>query len=414
MFLIILQSAAVPVITDQFFFPFRRVSCPFELTDPAAPFSAFILYDNIRSDMETDVQKRSEDLSRRLLEWYDCSGRILPWRQDPSPYHVWLSEIMLQQTRVEAVREYYIRFLNALPTIESLAAAEEDVWLKLWEGLGYYSRVRNLHRAAVQIVEQHGGAMPQTSAELQKLAGIGPYTAAAIASICFDERIPAIDGNLLRVFSRMTGYDQDIRSGAARTTALSFYENLMPPERCGDFNQALMDLGACICLPNGVPHCEDCPWKEDCRSRAEGMTLQLPVVLPKAKRTIEHKTVFLIYYHGKLVLHKRSDHGLLAGLYEYPNADGTLKASEVSPYLRTLGFTAVRFSALPESKHIFTHREWHMTAWEVLADEWEFFASGDPREHALFLVTGSELRDVYSIPSAFSTYTDRIRTDYLE
>lgn len=369
---------------------------------------------NYRLDMKTSIQEKSDRLSGILLEWYDTNRRILPWREDPSPYHVWISEIMLQQTRVEAVRGYYARFLEALPTIESLAQADEDLCTKLWQGLGYYTRIRNLHRAAVQIMEDHNGIMPQTSAELQKLPGIGPYTAAAIASICYDERIPAIDGNLLRVFSRMTGYDQDIRSGAAKSAALEFYEEVFPQKRCGDLNQALMDLGACICLPNGAPLCEKCPWKERCRANADGTCQQLPVALPKAKRTIEYKTVFLIYYQGKLVLRRRPEKGLLAGLYEYPNADGTLDASELSAYLRTLGFSSIRYRSLPEAVHIFSHKEWHMTGWEILADEWEDFASGSPREHELFLVSASELKDTYSIPSAFSKYSAEIRTNYLE
>ena len=362
---------------------------------------------------DTNLTK-TESLSGLLLEWYDENRRILPWREDPSPYHVWLSEIMLQQTRVEAVRDYYARFLEALPTIEALAKADEDLCTKLWQGLGYYSRVRNLHKAAVQIMEEYGGDMPRSSRELQKLSGIGSYTAAAIASICFDERIPAIDGNLLRVFSRMTGYEIDIKSNAAKAAALAFYDAVFPQTRCGDFNQALMDLGATVCLPNGAPHCESCPWAEHCRAKADGTWQQLPVILPKAKRTIEHKTVFLIYYQGKLALRRRPDKGLLAGLYEYPNAEGTLRPQELSEYLRTLGFSAVQTRSLGTAKHIFTHKEWHMTGWEILADEWEDFSSGKPRRHELFLASASDLQDVYSIPSAFAKYTKQIRTDYLD
>ena len=364
--------------------------------------------------MSKEKTLKTDDLSRSLLDWYDRNGRSLPWRTDPSPYHVWLSEIMLQQTRVEAVRSYYARFLEALPTIEALAKADEDLCTKLWQGLGYYSRVRNLRRAAGQIMKEYGGVMPDTSRELQKLAGIGPYTAAAIASICFGERIPAIDGNLLRVFSRMTGYDKDIRSGAAKTAAKEFYNEVFPRERCGDFNQALMDLGACVCLPNGVPLCGKCPWAAYCRAHKDGTCQQLPVIAAKAVRAIEHKTVFLIYYRGGLVLRRRPEKGLLAGLYEYPNTDGTLDSSEISSYLRTLGFSAVQARPLPEAKHIFTHKEWHMTGWEILADEWEDFASGEPKEHDLFLATASDLRDVYSIPSAFAKYTAQIRSSYLD
>jgi len=364
--------------------------------------------------MVTKSNRTTDDLSGLLLDWYDKNKRSLPWREDPAPYHVWLSEIMLQQTRVEAVRGYYARFLKALPTIEALAKADEDLCTKLWQGLGYYSRVRNLHKAAVQIMEEHGGAMPRTSRELQKLAGIGPYTAAAIASICFDERIPAIDGNLLRVFSRMTGYDEDIKSGAAKSAAAEFYDEIFPQERCGDLNQALMDLGACVCLPNGTPQCEACPWQARCHAKANGLCLELPYTAPKAARSIEHKTVFLIYYQGRLALRRRPDKGLLAGLYEYPNTNGTLTASEVSAYLHTLGFSAVQAHPLPAAKHIFSHKEWHMTGWEILADEWEEFTPGRPRKHELFLASAADLRDVYSIPSAFAKYTTQIRTDYLE
>ncbi len=364
--------------------------------------------------MQTKNYRQSKNISTVLLDWYDQNGRVLPWRTDPTPYHVWLSEVMLQQTRVESVRDYYARFLEALPTIEDLAKADEDLCTKLWQGLGYYSRVRNLHRAAEQIMVEYHGAMPETSWELQKLSGIGPYTAAAIASICFDERIPAIDGNLLRVFARMTGYDKDIKADVARKAAQEYYDGIFPQKRCGDFNQALMDLGACVCLPNGAPLCEACPWADLCVAKTQGKALDLPVVAPKKQRTVEEKTVFLIYYQGGLVLRRRPDRGLLAGLYEYPNADGSLSESEIPVYLRTLGFSPVQIRRLPEAKHIFSHREWHMTGWEILADEWDEIVSGKPKKHELFLASASDLRDVYSIPSAFAKYTAQIRGNYLD
>ena len=364
--------------------------------------------------MNATIGEKPDNLSGMLLEWYDTNRRILPWREDPSPYHVWISEIMLQQTRVEAVRDYYTRFLEVLPTIGSLAEADEDLCTKLWQGLGYYSRVRNLRRAAIMIMKEYGGAMPQTSAELCKLPGIGRYTAAAIASICYNERIPAIDGNLLRVYARMTGYDQDIRSGAAREAALGFYEELFPYERCGDFNQALMDLGACVCLPNGAPHCEDCPWEDHCRARSDGTCQQLPVVLPKAKRRVENRTVFLIYYQDRLILRRRPDEGLLAGLYEYPNTDGVLNKTEAASYLHSLGFSALRLRSLPEAKHVFSHIEWKMTGWEVLADKWDTSDSENPHAQELFPATASDLREIYSIPSAFSGYTKLISPDLLK
>ena len=354
---------------------------------------------------------------QKLLEWYDTNRRILPWREDPSPYHVWLSEIMLQQTRVEAVRSYYARFLETLPDIESLASADEDTFLKLWEGLGYYSRVRNLHKAACQIMDEHGGEMPRTSAELQKLAGIGPYTAAAIASIAFGERIPAVDGNLLRVFSRLTCYGTDIKAPAARKAAESYYLERFPEARTGDCNQALMDLGARVCVPNGTPLCSACPWAEFCQAHARGAETDYPVTVSKKPRKIEPKTVFLIYYDRRLVLGKRPARGLLAGLYEFPNTPGNLSRTEALAYLESLGFSAIRITELPKAKHIFSHREWHMTGYEVLADEWKDFpaAAGDYADPArksagpLFLATREEMRDVYSIPSAFEAYRKEIR-----
>lgn len=387
---------------------------------------------------------KNADPAGILLKWYDANRRQLPWREDPAPYHVWLSEIMLQQTRVEAVRRYYLRFLDALPTIDSLAKAEEDVYLKLWEGLGYYSRVRNLHKAAVQIMEDHGGRMPTSSDALQKLAGIGPYTAAAIASICFGERIPAIDGNLLRVFARMTGYMENIKTDAAKKAARDWYLEIFPetarPEdelnaaqagretdalqagretassnagRCGDMNQALMDLGAVICLPNGQPLCGECPWSDACAAHAAGRETSLPVIPAKKRRAIEQKTVFLIYYDQKLALRKRPQQGLLAGLYEFPNTEGRLSRADALAYVQSLGFTPVRLHRLPAARHIFSHREWHMSGWQVLADEWEPFASGQPGEHELFLASAEELTRIYSIPSAFAKYQSEIRMDFL-
>lgn len=360
-----------------------------------------------------------------LMKWYAVHRRILPWREDPTPYHVWVSEIMLQQTRVEAVKGYYTRFLEAFPDIPSLAAAPEDHYMKLWEGLGYYSRVRNLHRGAAEVLEQFDGRMPGSCSALRQLSGIGPYTAAAIASIAFGERVPAVDGNLLRVFARLTAFSENIKTERARKQASDFYLRWMPeglapsaaanasggaassvsakpsfPNHTpGAFNQALMDLGAMVCLPNQLPHCSDCPLQKFCAAHRCGQETAYPVMPEKKARRVEDRTVFLIYDAGRIVIGKRPPKGLLAGLYEFPNAEGVLSEDEALRYVTALGFTALRIRPLPPAKHIFSHIEWHMRGYAILADELTPFESD-----RLLLVSRQELDAHYSIPSAFSAY----------
>ena len=314
---------------------------------------------------------------RDLLAWYDASRRSLPWREDPPvPYHVLLSEIMLQQTRVEAVKPYYARFLAALPAVGDLAAAPEDVCLKLWEGLGYYSRIRNLHRAAVQIVNEYDGHFPEEELELRKLPGVGDYTAAAIASIAFGKRAVALDGNLLRIFARMTACGKNSRDEAVKKKARVYFEGILdagvgslPGNVCGDFNQALMDLGATICLPNSQPLCERCPWKAYCEAHTAGREMDFPVLPAKKPRKMEEKTVLLIRSGETVALRQRPKTGLLAGMMEFPNEEGHLREEEALAAVRSYGFSPLRIRPLPPAKHIFTHKEWHMTGYEILADE---------------------------------------------
>ncbi len=354
--------------------------------------------------VEVELQTKDGLLNRiapPLLTWYDENRRILPWREKPEPYRVWVSEIMLQQTRVEAVKPYFARFMEHLPDVESLAAVEEDELLKLWEGLGYYSRARNLKAAAQQIVEQHGGKMPSEYHDLIKLKGIGSYTAGAISSIAFGRPVPAVDGNVLRVIMRLLADDSDISEASVRKRVEEDLKPVMPKDRPGDFNQALMELGATVCLPNGAPKCAECPWKTFCRAGMEESWQQYPKKAVKKPRTVEYRTILVIRDGHRAVIRRRPNKGLLAGMYEFPSLLGKASLDEVKDWLSAQGVCAVRIEKLPESKHIFTHKEWHMTGYMVLVDGLEPMHK-DP---SLMFVETQETEEKYPIPSAFSAYT---------
>lgn len=359
--------------------------------------------DSIEKDKEDcrsmDVIEKNGETAQRLLSWYDENKRDLPWRRDPTPYHVWLSEIMLQQTRVQAVLGYYARFLSAMPDIAALASAPQEQYQKLWEGLGYYSRVNNLHRAAVKIMKEYGGEMPGRAEELAHLPGIGPYTSAAIASIAFGEAVPAVDGNLLRVFARMSSYGDNIREPAALKAAKAWFQERIPQDRPGDFNQALMDLGSLVCVPKEMPKCGECPLSALCQAHLEGREMELPVMPAKKKRRMEERTVFLIRCRNEIALQQRPARGLLAGLYEFPCAQGKLTRDEAVAFVRSLGFSPVRIRELPGAKHIFTHIEWQMTGYEVLVDDAVMPAS-------VFLTDRADLEGRYAVPSAYHVYKE--------
>ena len=347
-----------------------------------------------------------------LQDWYLQNARTLPWREDPTPYHVWVSEIMLQQTRVEAVKPYYLRFMNALPDIRSLAECPEDQYLKLWEGLGYYSRVRNLHAAACQVMEQFGGRLPEDYQDLLKLKGIGSYTAGAIASQAFHKAVPAVDGNVFRVLTRVTGDDTDISKAAFRTQVEQILKKLMEEEIQNNlnpsvFNQGLMELGATVCVPNGEARCSSCPWAVFCRARLENRIPLLPVKKKAKERRIEERTVLLICDNHKIAIHKRPSSGLLAGLYEFPNLAGHLSEKDVIAFIREIGYSPLRIRRLSDSKHIFSHIEWHMIAYQLLVEE-EAFASASQlelrKDYHLFFVDQSEQKKSFAVPSAFAAY----------
>ena len=304
-------------------------------------------------------EKQLNRLPDALLPWYRENRRDLPWRADREPYHVWLSEIMLQQTRVEAVKGYYIRFLERVPDVEALSNCDDDVLHKLWEGLGYYSRVRNLKKAAIRIMEEHDGIFPGEYEKIRALPGIGDYTAGAICSICFDAPVPAVDGNVLRVISRITEdptpIDLPTQRGAVRDALAAVY-----PAEAGEFTQALMELGATLCGPNWEPRCGDCPCREFCGAFVHGMADRYPVKLPKKEKRVEEKTVFILSCDGRFALEKRPDTGLLAGLWQFPNVTGKMSVTDAVATAESLGLRPREVKKQLERKHIFTHIRWEM------------------------------------------------------
>ena len=349
-------------------------------------------------------QEQYSKIAEPLLEWYDKGHRILPWREDPTAYKVWISEIMLQQTRVEAVKPYFNRFISELPDVESLANCEEDKLLKLWEGLGYYNRARNLRKAARQIMTDYQGWMPERREELLKLAGIGNYTSGAISSIAFGEKVPAVDGNVLRILSRLSLDEEDILKDTTKRRIEHQLLEVMPEKRSGDFNQALMELGATICIPNGRPKCEECPWEKICLAHLEGREEEFPKKQVKKNRTIEKKTILIIQDDNKSALHKRPSKGLLAGLYEFPNLDGHQTEKRVLAYLKEIGLEVLRIQKIEESKHIFSHKEWHMIAYQIRVDELAEKGQQLIKENWIF-VESKEAEEKYPLPSAFAAYT---------
>lgn len=382
---------------------------------------------------QNEVRKQYAETIPYLLHWYEYNRRILPWREEPTPYHVWVSEIMLQQTRVEAVKGYYDRFLACLPNVTALAAAEEEVLLKLWEGLGYYNRVRNMQKAAQALVEQYGGELPADYEAIRALPGIGDYTAGAIASIAFGLPYPAVDGNVLRVMSRITGSTADI---AKESTKQAMKQDLLAvmPKESGAFNQALMELGATVCIPNGKPLCEQCPVMHLCNAFHTGRERELPVKSGKKERRVEHRLVYLVLCGDKVLLHRRPKKGLLAGLWEFPNTlvKGTEEVKDtlaaLSAGLRTdLPATAVAVNKGKKAKHIFSHVEWHMegivietedtqeteerllaAAGRIQATEGEAVSEQRTTLSDWVFVTRSELREAYPVPSAFEVYRNEV------
>ena len=348
--------------------------------------------------MRTEQLKKLPDA---LLPWYRDNHRDLPWRRTKEPYHVWLSEIMLQQTRVEAVKGYYARFLETLPTVEMLASCDDELLHKLWEGLGYYSRVRNLKKAANVIMERHGGQFPQTYEDVRALPGIGDYTAGAICSICFDMPVPAVDGNVLRVIARLTEDATPIDLPARKKEVQAQLAEVYPAE-AGMFTQALMELGATLCGPNWKPRCEECPCRHFCMGANHGTAEQFPVKLPKKDKRAEDRTVFILSCDGKFALEKRPETGLLAGLWQFPNVTGKLETEQILLQTERWGLKVRDIRKIIERKHIFTHIRWEMRGIYLEVAE----AAGD-----FVWLTPRQISGETALPTAFRQFWEEAEKD---
>ena len=337
-------------------------------------------------------------LPQLLLPWYERDRRALPWREDRDAYHIWVSEIMLQQTRVEAVKGYYARFLAELPTVQALAQCDDEKLHKLWEGLGYYSRVRNLKKAAQVIVSQHGGVFPQTYQELLALPGIGEYTAGAIGSIAFNLPTPAVDGNVLRVCARLTEDRSPIDLPETKKKVHAALAAIYP-EKAGDFTQALMELGATLCGPNWKPRCESCPCASLCLAYQRGTSETLPVKSPKKAKRQEERTVFIFSCDGCYALRKRPNRGLLAGLWEFPNVSGKLEVPQALEAAEYMGVGPRNLLRQVERKHIFTHIQWNLRGYYLEVAE---------KPDCFRWFTGEEIRAQAALPTAFRQFWEEI------
>ena len=340
-----------------------------------------------------------KQIVKPLLSWYDGHARVLPWREDNHPYRVWVSEIMLQQTRVEAVKPFFERFLNALPDVKALAECPEDTLLKLWEGLGYYNRVRNMQKAAQVVMEQYRGEFPADYEKILSLPGIGHYTAGAVSSIAFGIPMPAVDGNVLRVLSRVKASYEDILKQSVKNSLEKEIKSIIPGDRAGDFNQALIELGAIVCVPNGKAKCDICPLAFCCRAKAKGIVDELPRKKEKKERRLEQKTVLILREGERVAIRKRPAKGLLAGMYELPNLEGCLGEEEVLSYIRKWGLSPLRILPLAGARHIFSHVEWQMTGYAVSLEETEYMDCD-----GMFFVDAKETEKNYPIPAAFAAY----------
>lgn len=343
-------------------------------------------------------------LAEPLCSWYEKNKRSMPWRDDPSPYHVWLSEIMLQQTRIEAAKAYYERFIDRLPDVKALAEVPEEELLKLWEGLGYYNRARNLQKSARLVMERYEGRLPADYDLLLELPGVGNYTAGAIASIAYGVPAPAVDGNVLRVTMRYLNCDDDVMKMSVRRNMERAIMEVIPSSCPGDFNQALMELGEVICIPNGKPLCEECPLSKQCQGHLAGREMELPKKADKKTRRMEKKTLLVFRQGEKVGICRRPDKGLLAGMWEFPSLEGHRTLSQMKEWLAEQGVTVFNLQRMKGGKHVFSHVEWHMKGYEIVLPE------GKPQDvvSGLIWCDREKLEKQYPIPVAFHIFLHQI------
>lgn len=325
--------------------------------------------DSIQNEIEMDDEMK-KDFQGKILSWYHKHRRTMPWREEPLPYYIWISEIMLQQTRVDTVIPYFHRFIRKYPDIRSLAESDEEELLKYWEGLGYYNRVRNLRFTAKELMENHGGKLPESFNELIRLKGIGEYTAGAIASEAFGETVPAVDGNVYRVMARLTGERGDIRERSVMIRLKETARAILPEKDTGDFNQGMIELGALICIPKGSPKCGLCPVKDHCIAYEKEIQDEIPIRRKNKERKIEERTVFLLESEGggdgsRYAIRKREEGNLLAGLYEIPHEEGFYSKEEAEEFLGNMGVEVLSIEGLKERKFLFTHIEWRLKGYHV-------------------------------------------------
>lgn len=330
-----------------------------------------------------------------LCSWYEKNKRSMPWREQKGAYEVWISEIMLQQTRIEAVKGYYDRFLKRLPAVKDLAEIPQEELMKLWEGLGYYNRARNLQKAAQKVQDEYDGVLPADYEKLKSLSGIGNYTAGAIASIAYKIPAPAVDGNVMRVTMRLLGCRDDIMKGSVRRDMEQSLMAVMPKDKPGVFNEAWMELGEVVCIPGGTPLCDKCPLRFGCKACEQETWMEIPVKPPKKQRKIEKKTVLLLRLGSRTAIRQRENKGLLAGMWELPSLEGHKQKKTIE---KMFGVPVVKRES---HIHVFSHVEWHMTAYEVKLDEKEEAEKMFP---GICFAEPEEITHQYALPVAFHSF----------